>query len=145
MPDVLRHLHPKLDDKGRLFLPAKFRDELAEGLVVTRGQERCLTVWPLDDFRRLHRPAPRGAGHQQEHPRLRPHAVRRRQRGGAGQAGPDRHPGTAARVRLADARTSSSSASMDRIEIWDPTRWATYSAEQEQKFAELSDEVFPGI
>ena len=26
---------PKLDDKGRLFLPAKFRDELAEGLVVT--------------------------------------------------------------------------------------------------------------
>ena len=30
---------PKLDDKGRLFLPAKFRDQLAEGLVVTRGQE----------------------------------------------------------------------------------------------------------
>ena len=36
---------PRLDDKGRLFLPAKFRDELAEGLVVTRGQERCLYVW----------------------------------------------------------------------------------------------------
>ena len=33
---------PKLDDKGRLFLPAKFRDQLSEGLVVTRGQERCL-------------------------------------------------------------------------------------------------------
>ena len=44
---------PKLDDKGRLFLPAKFRDDLAEGLVVTRGQERCLTVWSLDDFGRL--------------------------------------------------------------------------------------------
>ena len=26
---------PRLDDKGRLFLPAKFRDELAEGLVMT--------------------------------------------------------------------------------------------------------------
>ena len=30
--------------------PAKFRDQLAEGLVVTRGQERCLTVWPMADF-----------------------------------------------------------------------------------------------
>ena len=36
---------PRLDDKGRLFLPAKFRDELADGLVVTKGQERCLYVF----------------------------------------------------------------------------------------------------
>ena len=42
---------PRLDDKGRLFLPAKFRDELSEGLVVTRGQERCLYVWPSAEFR----------------------------------------------------------------------------------------------
>jgi MraZ protein len=28
---------PRLDDKGRLFLPAKFRDRMSEGLVVTRG------------------------------------------------------------------------------------------------------------
>ena len=47
------HPHPELDDKGRLFLPAKFRDELAEGLVVTRGQERCLYVWPTAEFRRF--------------------------------------------------------------------------------------------
>ncbi len=32
---------PKLDDKGRLFLPAKFRDELKEGLVITRDQEQA--------------------------------------------------------------------------------------------------------
>ncbi len=41
---------PKLDEKGRLFLPAKFRDRLAEGLVVTQGQENCLVVWPTDVF-----------------------------------------------------------------------------------------------
>ena len=41
---------PKLDDKGRLFLPAKFRDRLTEGLVVTQGQENCLDVFPLDVF-----------------------------------------------------------------------------------------------
>ena len=48
---------PKLDEKGRLFLPAKFRDQLGEGLVVTRGQERCLTVWPMAEFMELTRRA----------------------------------------------------------------------------------------
>ena len=41
---------PKLDDKGRLILPAKFRDRLSEGLVVTQGQEKCLDVFPSDVF-----------------------------------------------------------------------------------------------
>ena len=42
---------PRLDEKGRLFLPAKFREEMSEGVVVTRGQERCLYVWPTAEFR----------------------------------------------------------------------------------------------
>ena len=29
---------PKVDDKGRFFLPAKFRDELGEGLIIAKGQ-----------------------------------------------------------------------------------------------------------
>lgn len=41
---------PCLDDKGRLILPARFRDELAEGLVITKGQERCLAVWTAAGF-----------------------------------------------------------------------------------------------
>jgi len=45
---------PRLDDKGRLILPAKFRGQLAPGLVVTRGQERCLFVFPTSEFRRIH-------------------------------------------------------------------------------------------
>lgn len=43
---------PKLDDKGRLILPAKFRDELSHGVVLTRGQERCLYVFPEKEFER---------------------------------------------------------------------------------------------
>ena len=35
-----------LDDKGRLTIPAKFRDELAGGVVITRGIDRCLSVFP---------------------------------------------------------------------------------------------------
>ena len=44
---------PRLDDKGRLILPAKFRDELAGGVVITKGQERCLYVFPTAEFRRI--------------------------------------------------------------------------------------------
>lgn len=43
----------KLDDKGRLSMPAKFRARLAEGFVVTRGFEGCLTVFPMPEWQRL--------------------------------------------------------------------------------------------
>jgi MraZ protein len=42
-----------IDEKGRLIIPAKFRDELAEGLVVTRGIDRCLAIYPMEEWRRL--------------------------------------------------------------------------------------------
>jgi MraZ protein len=42
-----RHNH-NLDAKGRLALPARFRDKLAEGVVITRGFDPCLLVYPLD-------------------------------------------------------------------------------------------------
>ena len=35
-----------LDEKGRVVMPSKFRAELAAGCVVTKGQERCLYVFP---------------------------------------------------------------------------------------------------
>ena len=41
---------PRLDEKGRLILPAKFRDALTSGLVITKGQELCLVVWPTSEF-----------------------------------------------------------------------------------------------
>jgi MraZ protein len=47
-----RHAH-NLDAKGRLAIPARFRDELAEGLVLTRGIDRCLALYPLAAWRPL--------------------------------------------------------------------------------------------
>ena len=41
---------PKLDEKGRLILPARFREDLAQGLVITKGQENCLYVFPSAEF-----------------------------------------------------------------------------------------------
>ena len=36
-----------LDSKGRLAIPARFRDELAGGVVLTRGIDRCLSLYPM--------------------------------------------------------------------------------------------------
>ena len=45
---------PRLDEKGRLILPAKFRDELAGGVVLTRGQERCIYAFTTAEFERMY-------------------------------------------------------------------------------------------
>ncbi len=39
-----------LDAKGRMFVPAKFRDELGEKFIVTIGLDRCLFVFPMETF-----------------------------------------------------------------------------------------------
>lgn len=47
-----RHTHA-LDVKGRLAIPARFRDELASGLVVTRGVDQCLAIYPMSQWNEL--------------------------------------------------------------------------------------------
>jgi len=42
-----------VDEKGRLVLPAKFRARLADGCVVTRGQEGCLYVLPRAEWQTM--------------------------------------------------------------------------------------------
>ena len=39
---LLREYEHTIDDKNRLTLPARFRDALSEGVVVTRGMDGCL-------------------------------------------------------------------------------------------------------
>ncbi len=42
-----------LDEKGRLAIPAKFRRELEKGAVITRGLDRCLTVYTAEEWEKL--------------------------------------------------------------------------------------------
>ena len=42
-----------IDDKGRITIPAKFRERLAKGLVVTTGIDSCLWLYPLDVWQSL--------------------------------------------------------------------------------------------
>lgn len=135
---------PRLDDKGRLILPAKFRDQLADGVVVTRGQERCLFVFPEAEFARMHeqlRQASVASKQSRDYQRV--------LLSGASDEVPDRQ------GRITIAPTLRAYAGLDkecavigagtRVEIWDSSAWNTYLAEQEEAFASVENEVVPGL
>ena len=135
---------PKLDDKGRLFLPAKFRDELAEGLVVTKGQERCLSVFPLDEFERISGKLRAGAVSSKP---MRDYS--RVFFASASDEVPDRQ----GRITIPPALREYAGLDRDcivtgmnnRVEIWNAEAWARYLEAAEPAFAELSEEALPEV
>lgn len=135
---------PRLDDKGRLFMPAKFRDRLASGLVVTRGHERCLFIYPLDDFAELVEKA-RGAPVTSKGAR----DYLRVLLSGASDEIPDRQGRVTVPAGLRQyaglIRDCTVIGAGSRIELWDTTTWDTYLASVEPAFAEQSEEVIPGL
>lgn len=46
------HQH-NLDAKGRVFIPARFREELGEHFIVTKGLDSCLFVYSLEEWKSL--------------------------------------------------------------------------------------------
>lgn len=42
-----------IDDKGRVAIPARFREDLAEGMVLTRGFDQCLQAFPRQVWQQL--------------------------------------------------------------------------------------------
>ncbi|WP_111719718.1 division/cell wall cluster transcriptional repressor MraZ [Homoserinimonas sp. OAct 916] len=135
---------PKLDEKGRIILPAKFRDELSDGIVVTRGQDRCLYVFSSKEFEVLHdkiRQAPLTSKEARDFMRV--------FLSGASAETPDKQNRITLPVPLRDYagldRDLTVIGAGHRAEIWDTQAWETYLAEQETAFANISEEVIPGL
>ena len=135
---------PRLDEKGRLFLPAKFRDELAEGVVITKGQERCLYVFPMAEFRRVTEAMSQAPVTQK--------TVRDYSRVFFASAS-DEVPDKQGRITVPPALREYAGLTRDcvvigantRVEVWDAAAWETYLADREQAFSDLEEEVLPGV
>jgi MraZ protein len=135
---------PRLDDKGRLFLPAKYREELSGGLVITKGQERCLYVFPMGEFQRITealRVAPVTAKAVRDYSRV------------FFASASDELPDKQGRITIPPALRGYAGLDRDcvvigantRLEIWDAQAWETYLEQSEQQFSDLSEEVLPGV
>src|ERR1700691_1920244 len=140
----LRTHAAKLDEKGRLFLPAKYREELSGGVVITKGQERCLYVFPHDEFTRITealRTAPVTAKAVRDYSRV------------FFASASDEIPDKQGRITIPPALREYAALQKDcvvigantRLEIWDSAAWATYLDQQEDAFSEASEEVLPGL
>lgn len=134
---------PRLDAKGRIALPAKFRTALEGGLVITKGQERCLYVLPPSEFERIQEAL---ASAPMTNPAVR--AYSRTFFAGAS----DEIPDAQGRITIPPPLREYAGLTKDcvvigantRVEIWDSAAWQDYSAATEQAFVEAS-EVVPGL
>jgi MraZ protein len=135
---------PRLDEKGRLILPAKFRDQLASGLVITRGQDRCLAIWPMEAFIAQTQTLSSSPSSNKQ--------VRDYQRmlaSGASDETPDKQ----GRITIPPHLRAYAGLDKDcvvvgainRVEVWDATSWSAYAEQQESAFADMNDEGFPGL
>jgi MraZ protein len=135
---------PRLDEKGRLFLPAKYRDELSPGLILTKGQERCVYVFPVTEFERITealRTAPVTAKGLRDYSRV------------FFASASDEVPDKQGRITIPPALREYAALDRDcvvigantRLEIWDAQAWAGYLDQQEDAFSEASEEVLPGV
>lgn len=134
----------RLDEKGRLALPARYRDELSEGLVITKGQERCLFGYPVAHMAQIAERLDSGTGPNGSR------AVREFERflfGSADNPSPDK----AGRIVVRQELRSYAGLDRDcyvvgankRFEIWDAAAWSRFVAEREDSFSELEAEVLP--
>ena len=133
---------PRLDDKGRLVLPARFREALAGGVVMARGQDRSVVVWPAAEFEHH---AQRVTEASRSDPRMR--AYQRVLFSGAVDEVPDRQ----GRVTVPASLREYAGLERDVVvvgngstcEIWNAESWSAYLAGQEEAYSSLSEEVFP--
>jgi MraZ protein len=134
--------HPRLDDKGRLVLPAKYRDALAGGLVLSKGTNRTIVVWPAAEFADY-------AARLDQSGSARAQAYQRVLFSGASDEIPDRQ----GRVTIPLALREYAGLDRDIVvvgknrtaEIWDAVAWQEYVAAQDEAFSDWDEEVIPPV
>jgi MraZ protein len=135
---------PKLDEKGRIILPAKFMGDFANGVVMTRGQERCIYLFSQREFEELHeraRQAPETGKKGRDFLRM--------FLSGAAEDMPDKQHRVTIPPMLREYagldRELTVIGAGNRAEIWDTASWNAYYEATEAAFADTDEEVIAGL
>lgn len=127
------HQHT-LDDKGRVILPARFRDRLAGGVVLAPSKDRCIDVFPRAEFeRRVERMAAEVEDGTADLADFRLFSAN------AYEEVPDGQGRVTVPQKLRDyaglERELTVNGAVTSIQIWDRAAWAEYEAANEEHFA----------
>jgi len=134
----------KLDDAKRFFLPSKFRDELADGLVMVKNQENCLSILPIavanaQAERLLALPADSYESRAQQ----------RMFTDDAYPATPDKQGRIAIPKGLCEWAQLDQDivvrGVLDHVEIWNPAMWSAYRMIEGPKYATLNKPPEPPV
>ncbi|HVM11430.1 MAG TPA: division/cell wall cluster transcriptional repressor MraZ [Actinomycetota bacterium] len=125
MAELLGEHHYQLDPKGRLSLPAKFREAFADGVYLTLGQDGCVFAFPREEWEQRKAEV---AGLPISDPRNRAYSrmffgsAERVELDAQGRLVLPRHLRETARLGREVAVVGVS----DRLEIWDGGEWGRY-------------------
>ena len=131
----------RVDEKGRLAIPAGFRKQLTEGSYISVGQDNVLTIYPPEIWESL--------GRQLQDPLLGPEQ-RALSRTLYSKAVPCEFDGqgrvtlSQEQRRMAGIEPRSTAAIIGngvRVEIWAEERWDSYSTDALDRFTEFADKV----
>lgn len=130
--------HHKIDEKGRLAVPTKFRERLKSGAVVTKGLDGCLFLYTMEEWEKL---AEKIANLPMSQANTRSFA--RLMLAGAMDVSLDKQ----GRVILPDYLRQYAAISKgvvisglyNRLEIWDEEKWETYKTSMEESSNEVAE------
>ena len=130
----------KIDDKGRLAIPSKFRADLSGGAVVTKGLDGCLFVYTRNEWQKLAdrlTTLPLTAANAR--------AFARQLLAGAMDVEIDKQgrivlPGYLR--QFAGIKSTAIVAGLyDRIEVWDETKWREYTTKTEADADQIAEQL----
>ncbi|SIT67873.1 MraZ protein [Edaphobacillus lindanitolerans] len=129
-----------VDSKGRIIIPAKFREHLEDGFVVTRGLDQCLFAYPMDEWKRLEEKLKALPVTKKD-----ARAFTRFFFSGATEVELDKQ----GRVNIPATLLGYAGLEKDcivlgvssRIEIWSKTAWEDYFEESEESFNEIAENM----
>ena len=129
-----------LDPKGRVNLPTKFRQDLSQGVVITRGVDRCLFVYPRPTWERLAQNLarlPLTAQASRAFARLLLAGAMDARVDGQGRVMLPDYLRTYAKIR----RQVVIAGVYDRLEIWDAAAWGVYTRRAEKHSEDIAETI----
>lgn len=132
--------HHNIDEKGRLIIPSKIRYELGEKFIITRGLDKCLFVYPINEWENIIKK-------YRELPNTK--EARNFMRfflSGASECEFDKQ----GRINITSPLVNYASLKRecviigvnDRIEIWSKEMWDGFIEENEENFSDMADHLF---
>ena len=138
---LMGEFHHNIDDKGRLIIPSKFRYELGEKFVITRGLEKCLFVYSLTEWEKIVKRL-RSLPFTNKDARNFTRFVL----SGAAECEFDKQGRiniTSPLVRYADlTKECVIIGANDRLEIWSEDSWCNFFEENEDSLADIAENLF---